>query len=169
MEEALSCGRLHELQNLALLTDINCALHAHVLLQRDVDYLVKDGRIGVIDELTGRVVPDRHWPDGLQAALEAKEGLTRQADGRILGSIALQHFLRGYTRLCGMTGTARTAAAELFQQLRSARGRHPHSSPQRSYRWPDVLFSNRSAKERAVVEEVRRVHASGRRRILVVR
>ena len=62
-----------------LLTEINCALHARVLLRRDVDYLVRDGRIGVIDEHTGRVVEDRHWPDGLQAALEAKEGLDRAA------------------------------------------------------------------------------------------
>ena len=104
------------MKNLALLTDVNCALHAHALLRKDVDYLVKDGRIGVIDELTGRVVPDRHWPDGLQAAIEAKEGLERQSEGRILGLITLQHFLRSYPRLCGMTGTARTASLELFQQ-----------------------------------------------------
>ena len=94
-----------------MLTELNCALHAQVLLRRDVDYIVRDGRIGVVDEFTGRVVADRHWPDGLQAALEAKEGLERQPDGRILGSITLQHFLRGYPRLCGMTGTAQTAAA----------------------------------------------------------
>jgi len=113
VERAFGCGSLHEARNYALLTEINCALHAHALLRRDVDYIVKDGRIGVIDELTGRVVADRHWPDGLQAALEAKESLDRRSDGRILGSITLQHFLRSYPRLCGMTGTAQPAAAEL--------------------------------------------------------
>ena len=113
VEQALGCGSLHDEQNYALLTELNCALHAHVLLRRDVDYIVRDGRIGMIDELTGRVVTDRHWPDGLQAALEAKEGIDAQPDGRILGSMTLQHFLRGYPRLCGMTGTAQTAASEL--------------------------------------------------------
>ncbi len=149
-------------RNLALLTDVNCALHAHALLRKDVDYLVKDGRIGVIDELTGRVVPDRHWPDGLQAAIEAKEGLERQSEGRILGSITLQHFLRSYPRLCGMTGTARTASLELFQQY----GLHvvviPTHRPTIRLDRPDLLFSHREAKERAVVDEVGREHATGR-------
>ncbi len=112
-EQALGCGSLHQPRNIAILTELNCALHAQALLRRDVDYIVRDGRIGVIDELTGRVVADRHWPDGLQAALEAKEALDRRSDGRILGSITLQHFLRGYPRLCGMTGTAQAAATEL--------------------------------------------------------
>jgi len=131
-------------------------------LRKDVDYLVKDGRIGVIDELTGRVVSDRHWPDGLQAAIEAKEGLERQSEGRILGSITLQHFLRSYPRLCGMTGTARTASPELFQEY----GLHvvviPTHRPTIRLDRPDLLFSHREAKERAVVAEVGREHATGR-------
>src|SRR4030095_5462667 len=113
VEEALGCGSLHAEGNEILLAELHCALHARVLLQRDVDYIVRDGRIGLVDEFTGRVVADRHWPDGLQAALEAKEGVERQPDGRILGSITLQHFVQGYRHLCGMTGTAQTAAAEL--------------------------------------------------------
>jgi preprotein translocase subunit SecA len=80
IEQLLGCGSLHVEANLPLLTEINCALHAHTLLRRDVDYLVRDGRIAIIDEHTGRVVDDRHWPDGLQAALEAKEGLDRRID-----------------------------------------------------------------------------------------
>ena len=112
-----------------LLTELNCALHARVLLRRDVDYIVRNGRIEIVDEFTGRVVTDRHWPDGLQSALEAKEGLERRPDGRILGSITLQRFLRGYPRLCGMTGTAQDSAAELHQTVRARRGRHPDPSP----------------------------------------
>src|SRR4029079_9412222 len=72
-------------ENYGLLTERHCALHARVLLRRDVDYLVRDGRIEIVDEFTGRVVEDRHWPDGLQAALEAKEGLARRGDGGIPG------------------------------------------------------------------------------------
>ena len=125
-----------------------------MLLRRDVDYLVRDGRIGVIDEHTGRVVADRHWPDGLQAALEAKEGLAAQPDGRILGSITLQHFLRSYPRLCGMTGTARAAAAELDETYGRRVVVIPTHRPLIRIDRPDVIYATRAAKERAVVAEV---------------
>ena len=162
VERTIGCGNLHDQSNLALLTDVNCALHARVLLRRDVDYLVRDGRIGVIDEHTGRVVADRHWPDGLQSALEAKEGLTAQPDGRILGSITLQHFLRSYPRLCGMTGTARAAAAELDETYGRRVVVIPTHRPMIRTDRPDVIYSNRAAKERAVVAEVIAAHATGR-------
>ena len=162
VERTLGCGNLHDESNLPLLTDINCALHARVLLRRDVDYLVRDGRIGVIDEHTGRVVADRHWPDGLQAALEAKEGLAARPDGRILGSITLQHFLRSYPRLCGMTGTARAAAAELDETYGRRVVVIPTHRPLIRIDHPDVIFANRAAKERAVVAEVIAAHATGR-------
>jgi preprotein translocase subunit SecA len=162
VERTSGCGNLHDESNLALLTDVNCALHARVLLRRDVDYLVRDGRIGVIDEHTGRVVADRHWPDGLQAALEAKEGLAARPDGRILGSITLQHFLRGYPRLCGMTGTARAAAAELDETYGRQVVVIPTHRPMIRTDHPDVIYPSRAAKERAVVEEVITAHATGR-------
>jgi preprotein translocase subunit SecA len=162
VETALECGSLYESTNYRLLTELNCALHAHALLKRDVDYLVRDGRIGIIDELTGRVVPDRHWPDGLQAALEAKEGLERRPDGRILGSVTLQHFLGNYERLSGMTGTAQTAAAELraFYGLRVVV--IPTHRPMMRTDRSDLIFTHRNAKERALIEEIERVHAQGR-------
>jgi preprotein translocase subunit SecA len=122
---------------------------------------VRDGRIGVIDEFTGRVVADRHWPDGLQAALEAKEGVERQPDGRILGSITLQHFLQGYPRLCGMTGTAQTAASELRELYRLDVVVVPTHRPMIRVDHPDIVYTHRDAKERAVVEEIERAHASG--------
>jgi preprotein translocase subunit SecA len=162
IERTFGCGNLHDEANLALLTDLNCALHARVLLRKDVDYLVRDGRIGIIDEHTGRVVPDRHWPDGLQAALEAKEGLAAQADGRILGSITLQHFLRGYPRLCGMTGTARAAAAELDETYGVRVVVVPTHRPMIRTDRPDVIYKTRTAKERAVAAEVVAAHAKGR-------
>jgi preprotein translocase subunit SecA len=162
VERTLGCGRLHDERNLPLLTELNCALHARVLLRRDVDYLVRDGRIGIIDEHTGRVVADRHWPDGLQAALEAKEGIEAQPDGRILGSITLQHFARGYPRLCGMTGTARAAAAELDETY----GLHvvviPTHRPSIRIDNPDVVFASHDSKMTAVVEEIIAAHSTGR-------
>ncbi len=161
-EAALECGSLYDSTNYRLLTELNCALHARALLTRDVDYLVRDGRIGIIDELTGRVVPDRHWPDGLQAALEAKEGLERRPEGRILGSVTLQHFLGNYPRLSGMTGTAQTAAAELhaFYGLRVVVV--PTHRPMIRTDRPDLIFTHRDAKELALIEEIERVHARGR-------
>jgi preprotein translocase subunit SecA len=161
-ERALACGRLFDEKNYRLLTELNCALHARVLQRRDVDYLVRGGRIEMIDEFTGRIVEDRHWPDGLQAALEAKEGLTRQADGQILGSITLQHFLQRYQRVCGMTGTAQEAAAELAEFYGVRVVVIPTNRPLVRIDRPDRIYATRAAKESAVVDEVRRVHAAGR-------
>ncbi len=162
VERELDVPSLHDAAHYPLLTEINCALHARVLLRRDVDYLVREGRIGMIDEFTGRVVPDRHWPDGLQAALEAKEGLEPDAAGEILGSMSLWHYLRGYPFLCGMTGTAQDAAAELEELYDLEVVVIPTHRPMIRVDRPDVVFTHREAKERAVVDEIRRVHAEGR-------
>ena len=162
IERLLGCGSLHVEANLPLLTELNCALHAHTLLRRDVEYLVRDGRIAIIDEHTGRVVEDRHWPDGLQAALEAKEGLDRRPDGRILGSITLQHFIRGYPRLCGMTGTARAAAAELDETYGLRVTVIPTHRPMIRIDRPDRVYGRRENKEAAVIEEIQAAHATGR-------
>jgi preprotein translocase subunit SecA len=162
VEAALRCGSLYDDRNYQLLTELNCALHARALLKRDVDYLVRDGRIGMIDELTGRVVPYRHWPDGLQAAIEAKEGLERRPDGHILGSITLQHFLANYRRLCGMTGTAQDAASELHEFYGRRVVVIPTHRPMIRIDRPDVIFTHREAKERAAIEEIKRVHTLGR-------
>ncbi len=162
IERVLGCGGLHSSDNVALLTELNCALHARALLRRDVDYIVRNSRIEIVDEFTGRVVADRHWPDGLQAALEAKEGLERRPDGRILGSMTLQRFLRGYPRLCGMTGTAQASAAELKQIYGLDVVVIPtHRAMVRVDR-EDLVFTHREAKHRAIVLEVTRAHATGR-------
>jgi preprotein translocase subunit SecA len=161
-ERTLASGDLHREGNIALLTELNCALHARVLLRRDVDYIVRQGRIELVDEHTGRVVADRHWPDGLQAALEAKEGLTRGADGRILASITLQRFFSGYTRLCGMTGTAADAAEELSALYDLPVAIVPTHAPIVRLDRDDLVFTHREARNRAVVDEVCRAHAVGR-------
>ena len=162
IEETLGCGGLHSHDNYRLLTEINCALHAHALLRRDVDYIVRHDRIAIVDEFTGRVVEDRHWPDGLQAALEAKEGLEAKTHGRILGSITLQHFLRLYPRLSGMTGTAQPAAGELEQFYGVEVIVIPTDRPMIRVDHPDRVFAHRDAKELALVDEVVRVHHSQR-------
>lgn len=162
VEAALECGDLYAADNFLLLTEINQALHARALLRRDVDYIARDGRIELVDEFTGRVMDDRRWPDGLQAALEAKEGLPIQPGGRIVGSITLRHFLKHYPKLSGMTATAQPAAEELedFYGLKVVP--IPPNRPCVREDLPDVIFTHKEAKRRALIAEIGRAHATGR-------
>ena len=112
VEDAFGCGNLFEERNLRLHTAVQDALHAHALLRRDVDYMVKDGAIEMVDEFKGRIALDRRWPAGLHTAVEAKEGVAAKSQGMILGSITMQHLVALYPRVCGMTGTAATQAME---------------------------------------------------------
>ena len=162
VEAALGCGDLYASENYLLLIEINQALHARALLRRDVDYIVRDGGIELVDEFTGRVMDDRRWPDGLQAALEAKEGLQIRPGGRILGSITLQHFLKHYPKLSGMTATARPAAEELegFYGLKVVP--IPPNRPCVREDLPDVIFTHKEAKHQALIAEIGRANATGR-------
>src|SRR5262245_14256769 len=162
VEEELGCGNLHGVENYLLLTEVNQALHARALLRRDVDYIVRGGRIEIVDEFTGRVVDDRRWPDGLQSALEAREGLEIQPGGRILGSISLQYFLKQYPKLSGMTATAQPAAIELenFYGLRVVP--IPPNRPYIREDLPDLVFTHKAAKLKALVDEIGRMHDEGR-------
>jgi preprotein translocase subunit SecA len=166
VERLLRCGNLYDQKNQRLLEAVYCGLHAEALLRRDVDYIVRGDKIEIVDEFTGRAVDNRHWPDGLQAAVEAKEGLARRSEGRILGSITLQHFFRLYPRLCGMTATARPSAEELkeFYDLRVVV--IPSNKPSVRIDHPDRVFTHREAKQSALLDEIRDVHAA-RRPILV--
>jgi preprotein translocase subunit SecA len=153
---------LYAPENLLLLTQLNLALHAGALLQKDVDYIVRNGKVELVDELTGRVVEDRHWPDGLQTALEAKEGLALQPQGRILGSITLQHFLRSYSKLAGMTATAQPAAEELKEFYGLKILVVPPNRPCVRVDHPDVVFTHKEAKTRDLLAEIAAVHATER-------
>ncbi|HOC16645.1 MAG TPA: accessory Sec system translocase SecA2 [Vicinamibacterales bacterium] len=145
-----------------LLSALHVALHARVLLHRDRDYIVRDGRIELVDEFTGRVADNRRWPHGIHSAVEAKEGLAVSAEGRILGSIPIQHFVRRYPRLAGMTATAEPAAQEFdeFYGLRTVVF-PPHKSGVRRDE-DDEVFTHREAKNAAIVAEIAEVHATGR-------
>ena len=161
-EALLGCGNLFAAESVRLHAELRNALHARVLLRRDVDYIVRDGRIELVDELTGRVAEDRLWPDGLQASLEAKEGVLQQPEGRILDSLTLQLFLKKYPRLCGMTGTARPAAPELAEVYGLDVLAVPTHRPLIRGDEPDLIFVSREAKRRALLGEIGRGHATGR-------
>jgi len=162
VESLFGGARLFQAGNERLLEAVYCALHAKALLARDVDYIVRDGRIEIVDEFTGRVVAQRHWPDGLQAAVEAKEGLARKSEGRILGSITLQHYFRMYPRLAGMTATARSAADELKEFYGLGVTIIPPHVPSVRRDAPDAVFTHKLAKHEALVREIGDAHAAGR-------
>mgnify|MGYP003572157766 FL=1 len=107
---------LYDPANIVLMHHVYAALRAHVLFQRNVDYIVKDKQIVIVDEFTGRTMPGRRWSEGLHQAVEAKEGVQIQAENQTLASITFQNLFRLYPKLSGMTGTADTEAFE-FQQI----------------------------------------------------
>lgn len=162
IENLLGCKNLHAPENLDLLTKLNQALHAEFLLHRDIDYIVRRGRIEIVDEFTGRVVEDRHWPDGLQAAVEAKEKLRLGSGGSILGSITLQHFLQLYPKISGMTATAQPAADELLQFYNIKVVIIPPNRPFIRKDLSDVVYTHKAAKTKALIQEIERWHANQR-------
>ncbi|MDE0334041.1 MAG: preprotein translocase subunit SecA [Defluviicoccus sp.] len=105
----------YDISNISVVHHVNQALRAHALFERDTDYIVKDGRIVIIDEFTGRMMEGRRFSEGLHQALEAKEGVEVQAENQTLASITFQNYFRLYPKLAGMTGTAMTEAAELAE------------------------------------------------------
>jgi preprotein translocase subunit SecA len=161
VEGALVCGNLFESRNLNVHTAVQDALHAHVLLRRDVDYVVKNGAIEMVDEFKGRIAQDRRWPAGLHTAIEAKEGVAAKSQGIILGQITLQHLAALYPHICGMTGTAATQSLELLKIYGVRVEKIPTNRPVIRVDHPDVVFETRAAKEQAVLGEIRRVHATG--------
>ena len=124
-ERALGGIDLYGGDQLDALTRLNVALHAHALLQRDVDYIVRDGRIQLISASRGRVARLQRWPDGLQAAVEAKESLAASATGEILDSITVESLVRRYPRVCGMTATAVAVGERAPRVLRAGGGGDP--------------------------------------------
>jgi preprotein translocase subunit SecA len=148
--------------NHLLLSAVHVALHAETLLHRDRDYVVRDGRIEIVDEWTGRVADNRRWPSGIQPAVEAKEDVPVRAEGRVLGSIPMQHFVRLYSHLSGMTATAEPAAAEFAAFFGLGTTVFPPHRPCRRTDEPDVVFVTRRAKQAAIVQEVERIHRTGR-------
>src|SRR5215510_7733562 len=161
VEKTFRCGNLFDEANLTLLTAVQDSIHAHALLRRDVDYLVKGGAIESVDEFKGRIVQDRRWPAGLHTAIEAKEGVVLKQQGQILGSITLQNLVALYPQVCGMTGTAATQARE-FQQIYGLPVEVvPTNRPVIRVDHPDIIFSTKREKEDAVIDEIQSIHQTG--------
>jgi preprotein translocase subunit SecA len=161
-QQALGCGPLHDPGQQLMLSAIHVALHAEVLLKRDRDYIVRSGRIDLVDEFTGRVADNRRWPHGIQPAVEAKEGVEVRREGAVLGSIPIQHFVRLWPRLAGMTATAVPAAEEFREFYGMTTVVFPPNRPCRRADEPDLVFTHRDAKRHALAAEIARVQATGR-------
>lgn len=160
-EQALHCGNLYESRNLSLLTALQDALHAHVLLRRDVDYVVKNGAVEMVDVFKGRIALDRRCPAGLHTAVEVKEGVATKRQGQVLASITLQNLAGMYPQICGMTGTAATQKDEFARVYGLEIETIPTHKPIIRMDYPDVLFRDKAGKEQAVLQEIRRAHAAG--------
>jgi preprotein translocase subunit SecA len=160
-ERALGCRNLFEEGNLPIHTALQDALHAHALLRRDVDYVVKDGIVEMVDEFRGRVALDRRWPAGLHTAIEIKEGVATKQQGHILGSITMQHLVALYSHVCGMTGTAASSAGELQTMYLLPVEVIPTNRPMIRRDQPDQVFRAKARKYHAVIEEIRDAHVRG--------
>jgi preprotein translocase subunit SecA len=161
VEKTFRCRNLFDDENLTLHVAVQDSLHAHALLRRDVDYIVKNGVVESIDEFKGRIVQNRRWPAGLHTAIEAKEGVAPKKEGRVLGSVTLQNLMALYPVVCGMTGTAATQAGEFREVYGLDVEVIPTNRPMIRADHPDVVFRTRREKEAAVIEEIRKVHETG--------
>ncbi|MBN6034292.1 accessory Sec system translocase SecA2 [Amycolatopsis sp. 195334CR] len=143
------------------LAAVNVALHAHALLERDVDYLVRDGKVQLINASRGRVAELQRWPDGLQAAVEAKEQVPPSDRGEILDSITVQALMARYPQVAGMTGTAVAVAEQLREFYKLEVAVIPPNTENIREDAKDRIFASPSQKLRAIEEEIARVHETG--------
>jgi preprotein translocase subunit SecA len=143
------------------LTEVNVALHAHVLLQRDVHYIVRDDAVHLINSSRGRIAQLQRWPDGLQAAVEAKEGIETTETGEVLDTITVQALINRYPTVCGMTGTALAAGEQLRQFYKLGVSPIPPNTPNIREDESDRVYITAAAKNEAIVEHIAEVHATG--------
>ncbi len=143
------------------LTEINVALHAHVLLQRDVHYIVRDDAVHLINASRGRIATLQRWPDGLQAAVEAKEGIETTETGEVLDTITVQALINRYPTVCGMTGTALAAGEQLRQFYKLGVSPIPPNTPNIREDEPDRVYVTAAARNDAVLEHITEIHESG--------
>jgi preprotein translocase subunit SecA len=138
------------------------ALVARELFHRNRQYVVQEGKVVIVDEFTGRLMPKRTWREGLHQAIEAKEGLEVTAPTEILARLSFQRYYRGYRRLSGMSGTVLESANELWQIYRLPVVAIPTNRPCVRVQLPDRSFADAESKWKAVVEEIATVHALNR-------
>ena len=137
---------------------IDNALKAHHLYKADVNYVIKEGKIVIVDEFTGRLMEGRQWSDGLHQAVEAKEGVKIKEETQTLATITLQNYFKLYSKICGMTGTAMTEATEFWKIYKLEVVAIPTNRKMHRGQYPDIIFSSEKFKWKAVADEVDAFH-----------
>lgn len=137
---------------------IDNSLKAHHLYQRDVNYVVQDGEVVIVDEFTGRLMPGRHWSDGLHQAVEAKEGVRIKEENQTLATITLQNFFKLYDKISGMTGTALTEASEFWKIYKLDVIGVPTNKSMQRLSYPDVIYRSEPEKYSAIADEIERIN-----------
>jgi len=162
LEKLLGVDNLYDDANTELAHHVNQALHAHTLMKRDVDYVVKDGQIIIVDEFTGRLMFGRRYSEGLHQAIEAKEGVKIERENQTLATITFQNYFRMYNKLAGMTGTAVTEEEEFRKIYKLDVYVIPTNKEMIRIDKPDVVYRTEKGKFNAVVEEIIQARAQGR-------
>jgi preprotein translocase subunit SecA len=137
---------------------IDNSLKAHHLYKRDVNYVVKEGRVVIVDEFTGRLMEGRQWSDGLHQAVEAKENVKIKEETQTLATITLQNFFKLYRKICGMTGTAMTEANEFWKIYKLDVIAIPTNKPLRRLEHPDVIYLTEAEKYEAIADEIEQIN-----------
>src|SRR5438876_9972895 len=158
----LNDGHIYDLENAHIKHHVDQALRAHCLFHLDVDYMVKDGEVVIVDELTGRLMPGRRWSDGLHQAVEAKEKVKIERENQTLATVTFQNYFRKYKKLSGMTGTADTEAPEFAKIYKLDVVVIPPNRPLRRIENPDLVYRTEGEKWDAIVSEILEEHAKGR-------
>jgi preprotein translocase subunit SecA len=161
IQEMLKIDNLYDLKNIDTLHCVNQALKAHTLFVKDVDYVVKEGKVIIVDEFTGRLKEGSRWSDGLHQAVEAKEGVQVKSENQTLASITFQNYFRMYQKLSGMTGTADTEAEEFHKIYSLDVVVVPTNLPMIRDDQADVVYASRAAKYKAIAELIRDLHKKG--------
>lgn len=154
-------GGLYDIANVSLVHHVNQALRAHKMHTRDVDYIVKDGKVMIIDEFTGRMMEGRRYSDGLHQAIEAKEHVEIQSENQTLASITFQNYFRLYPKLSGMTGTAMTEEAEFADIYNLNCVEIPTNKPVLRVDEHDVIYRTEKEKYKAIIDEILAAHEKG--------
>ena len=161
VEKMLHIENLYDSSNLELNHLLSASLRAYAMMERDKDYVVKDGEVVIVDEFTGRLMFGRRYSDGLHQAIEAKEGLRVERESQTLASITFQNYFRMYEKLSGMTGTAKTEEQEFNNIYGLEVYEIPPNKVLARVDMPDLIFKTKDAKYRAVVRDVVERHKTG--------
>ena len=161
VETAFGIDNLNDPENSELNHHVNCALRAHAVMKRDVDYVVQNGQVIIVDEFTGRLMIGRRYSEGLHQAIEAKEHVKVERESKTLATITFQNYFRMYGKLSGMTGTAKTEEAEFRGIYGLDVVEIPTNKPNIRKDLEDMVYKNKQAKFNAVVASIEEHHATG--------